>query len=361
MKGKTDSMSKYYDGTKLLSLSDINGEKPEIYMCTTNRTGGKTTYFSKLLVNRFRKYGEKFMLISRFSYEMSDIADKFFKDIQGLFFKDYIMTAKRKADGVYYELFLCKEWENPDTDGKSCGYAVDLNHADSIKKFSHLFSDVARMFMDEFQSETNHYCTDEIKKLQSIHASVARGKGEQVRYVPLYMCANPVSLINPYYVVMGITTRLNNDTRFLRGDGWVLEQGFNESACEAQKQSGFNRAFANSAYTAYASEAVYLNDNSAFIDKPKGKSNYLCTIKYNNCEYGLREFQEEGIIYCDDHPDTTYKNKLCVTTADHNVNYVMLKRNDLFVSNMRYYFERGCFRFKDLRCKEAILKTIAYY
>lgn len=353
--------NKYYDGTKLLSLSDINGEKPEIYMCTTNRTGGKTTYFSRLLTNRFIKYGEKFMIVSRFSYEMSDIADKFFKDIKFLFFKDYTMYAKRKADGVYYELFLCKDWENPDEDGKSCGYAVDLNHADAIKKFSHLFSDVSRMFMDEFQSETNHYCTNEIEKLQSIHASVARGRGEQVRYVPMYMCANPVSLINPYYVVMDITTRLNNDTRYLRGDGWVLEQGFNESASEAQKQSGFNRAFAKSAYTAYASEAVYLNDNTAFIDKPKGKSTYLCTLRYNNCDYALREYQEQGIIYCDDHADVTNKNRLCVTTADHNINYLMLKRNDLFVSNMRYYFERGCFRFKDLRCKEALLKTIAYY
>lgn len=354
-------MNKYYDGTKLLSLSDINGEKPEIYMCTTNRTGGKTTYFSKMLVNRWKKYDEKFMLISRFSYEMSDIEDKFFKDINCLFFKDYQMTAKRKADGVYYELFICKEWENPDEDGKSCGYAVDLNHADAIKKFSHLFSDVSRMFMDEFQSETNHYCTNEIEKLMSIHTSVARGKGEQVRYVPLYMCANPVSLINPYYVAMDITTRLNKDTRFLKGEGWVLEQGFNEAASEAQKNSGFNRAFKKSNYTAYASEGVYLNDNTTFIAKPNGKNTYLCTLKYNGAEYGIREFPEEGIIYCDDKADATFKNKLCVTTADHEINYVMLKRNDLFVSNMRYYFERGCFRFKDLRCKEALLKTIAYY
>lgn len=39
-------MGKYYDGTKLLSMLDINGNKPEIYMCTTNRTGGKTTYLA---------------------------------------------------------------------------------------------------------------------------------------------------------------------------------------------------------------------------------------------------------------------------------------------------------------------------
>ena len=54
----------YYDGTKLLSLKDINGNTPEIYISTSNRTGGKTTYFNRLAVNRFKKNKSKFMLIS---------------------------------------------------------------------------------------------------------------------------------------------------------------------------------------------------------------------------------------------------------------------------------------------------------
>ena len=55
VRGEKMSDSKYYDGTKLLSLLDINGKKPEIYICTSNRTGGKTTYFARLLVNHFLK------------------------------------------------------------------------------------------------------------------------------------------------------------------------------------------------------------------------------------------------------------------------------------------------------------------
>ena len=75
-------MSTYYDGTKLLSLSDLTGLKPEIYMVTTNRTGGKTTYFSRMFVNRFLKHGEKFGLLYRYNYELDDCAEKFFKDIK---------------------------------------------------------------------------------------------------------------------------------------------------------------------------------------------------------------------------------------------------------------------------------------
>ena len=343
---------KYYDGTKLLSMKDINGQTPEIFISTTNRTGGKTTYFGRLCVNRFLDKAEKFCLIYRYNYELDDVCDKFFKDLRGLFFSGYEMTSKKRASGIFHELYL---------NNVSCGYAISLNSADQIKKYSHLFSDVKRMLFDEFQSETNHYCSDEVKKLISVHTSIARGQGEQVRYVPIYMLGNFVSLINPYYVELNISSRLNTETKFLKGDGFVLEQGFIDSASREQKASGFNRAFANNSYVAYSTENVYLNDNIAFIEKPEGYTpRYIGTIRYDGTDYGIKEYKELGILYCDNKADLTYPLRISVTTADHNINYIMLKNNDMFISNLRFYFEHGCFRFKDLKSKEALLKCISY-
>ena len=344
-------MAKYYDGTKLLSMRDINGFKPEIYICVTNRTGGKTVFFNRLAVNKWKQNKGKFVLIYRYNYELDDVADKFYKDISALFFPGTYMFSKRKASGIYHELFIDKE---------PCGYAISLNQSDQIKKYAHLFSDANRMIFDEFQSETNHYCTDEVEKFISVHTSIARGHGEQVRYLPVYMLGNPVSIINPYYTELGISERLTAETKFLRGNGFVMEQGFVESASLAQKESGFNRAFAKNSYVAYSSECVYLNDNTAFIEKPTGSSKYLVTLRYKGTDFAIREYGEAGIVYCDDRPDYSYPDRVTVTTDDHAINYVMLKRNDLFLSNLRYYFERGCFRFKDLRCKEAVLKALSY-
>lgn len=332
-------------------MLDLNGAKPEIFICTSNRSAGKTTYFNRLVVNKFKKNKEKFMLIYRYNYELDDCADKLFKDIEGLFFQGDTMTSKRKASGIFHELFLNEE---------SCGYAISLNSADQLKKYSHLFSDVERMLFDEFQSETNHYCSDEIRKFVSIHTSVARGQGKQARYLPVYMIGNPVSIINPYYVELGISERLRDDTKFLRGDGYVLEQGFVKSASQAQRESGFNKAFARNSYVAYSSQCVYLNDNKAFIEKPTGIGKYLCTLRYNGTDYGVREFAEAGCIYVDDKSDASFRFKITVTTNDHEINYVMLKRNDMFLSTLRVYFEKGCFRFKDLKCKEAVLKALSY-
>lgn len=342
--------SKYYDGTKLLSLMDSNGKKPEIYIVTTNRTGGKTTYFGRLLVNRFKKNGHKFCLVYRFSYEVDDCVDKFFKDINILFFKEDIMTSEKGGNGVYRKLFL---------NGVNCGYAIALNSADQIKKHSHLFSDVHSMLFDEFQSETNNYCSDEVKKLISVHTSIARGRGEQVRYVPIYMLSNPVTLINPYYTELGISTRLKKDTNFLRGDGWVLEQGYVESADLAQSESGFMRAFSSSSYVAYASQGVYLNDNETFIEKPVGKFKYLATIFYMGKSYSIKEYAELGIVYCDTSVDLQFPLKISATLDDHSINHVILKRNDIFISMLRYYFERGSMRFRDLNCKECVINLIS--
>ena len=297
------------------------------------------------------------MLVYRFKYELDDCANKFFKDIQGLFFQEYELFSKKMATGIYHELFTRKLGEE---NALSCGYAISLNSADQLKKLSHFFSDTDCMLFDEFQSETNSYCPNEVEKFVSIHKTVARGQGKMNRYVPVYMCANPVTILNPYYVEMDISSRLTSDVKFLRGHGFVLEQGYNEAADLAQKESGFNAAFSKNRYIAYASEGSYLNDSMAFIEQPNGKARYLATIRFKGSDYGIRSFDSIGIIYCDNRPDNTYPNKIAVTTDDHNINYVMLKNNEMFIANMRFFFEQGCFRFKDLKCKEAVLKLLSY-
>ena len=96
-------MQEYYDGTKLLSMLDINGNKPEIYIVTTNRTGGKTTWFGRWFTKGFKEKKEKFALIYRYNYELDNVADKFFKDI-----------GKIKYEGKSAKSPLAFRYYNPD-------------------------------------------------------------------------------------------------------------------------------------------------------------------------------------------------------------------------------------------------------
>lgn len=343
-------MANFYDGTKLLSLKDLNGNTPEIYISTSNRSAGKTTYFNKLCFSKYLKNNEEFMLLYRFNYELSECNHKYFDDIRTLFFSNYEVDMKMHARGKFAELI-----ENEHT----IGWAVCLNDADIIKKYSHVFCNVTRILFDEFQSETNHYCNDEITKFISIHQSVARGGGKQSRYVPVYMIGNFVSLLNPYYTKLGISSRLNSNVNYLRGNGWVLEQNLNESASQAQQESIFNSAFSDDKYVNYSSQKTYLNDNDAFIEKISGNSRYLATINVKGVNYAIREY-DCGLVYCDRGIDQNFPLKIAVTTENHQVNYIMLNRSSYLVSQLRFYFDRGIFRFKDLECKQAIMMMLSY-
>lgn len=339
----------YYDGTKLLSIKDINGNVPELYFVTSNRTAGKTTYFGRLLVNRFLKKKEKFMLIYRFANELDSIEQKFFNDIGTLFFKGHEMTSKSRGKGVYVELFL---------NGESCGYAIALNYAEKYKKLSHVFSSVTTAFMDEFQSENGTYLSNEFEKFLSVYTSVCRGQGEQRRYVQFILCGNPVSLINPYYTALGISDRIQKNTKFVRGNGWVLEQGFNESASKAQENSAILNTIHNR-YSEYSKSGVYLNDTDCLIEKMSGGT-YVCTIEIGGKEYGIRSFPTNGIIYCGGKADSSYPLKFTLDAEKVNDNYRLISMNNQIIYVMRRYFENGCFRFQNQACKKAIMELLSY-
>jgi hypothetical protein len=350
-RGNAMSDSKYYDGTKLLSMKDLNGLTPEIFMTTTNRSAGKTTYFNRLVVNRYKKTGKKFILVYRFNYELVDCANKFFKEINKLFFKDDTMTEKRKANGIYVELFLNEQ---------SCGYCVSINYADQLKKFSHLLADADCMLFDEFQSETNHYVPSEVSKFMSLHTSIARGGGEQVRYLPVYMISNAVSIINPYYMSMGIADRLQKNTNYLKGDGFILEQGFYQNVADEQVSSAFNRAFKNEQYLQFAAQNVYLNDNENMIEKMSGISDYIVTLKNGSKFYGIRRFKDTGLIYVDNRADETYPDKIVSNAFEQDAGYMMLGRSNILSAGLRNAFEHGYVRFRNQECKSAFFNLMNY-
>lgn len=343
-------MEKYYDGTKILSMKDLNRRTPEIFISTSNRNAGKTTFFNKMLVNRFLKNGERAIILWRFRDEIPGCSDKFFGGIKELFFPNMEMTEKLRGSGLYAEMYL---------DGALFGWSIPINSANKIKKISHIFYSASSMLFDEFQPEDNVYAPGEVVKFQSIHTSCARGGGKQVKYLPVYMLGNFVSVVNPYYIAMGFSDRIRKDTKYIRGVGCVLEQGFNESASEANKNSAFNSAFDGSRYNQYAAEKIYLNDHDSFIEKKTGNNIYLFSFTVSGIKYGVRQYCG-GIIYVNNKPDHNFPINYCSQIKDHNENAVMLTSYNMMITTIRKWFELGLVRFNNQQSKTALLNLIRY-
>lgn len=343
-----DKNVSYYDGTKLLSMLDADGKKPELFFITSNRSAGKTTYFAKMCVNQFIKHKKKFLLLYRYKYEVNNCEQRFYPDVRALFFNECEMTGKNMNNKSIRELFINDE---------TCGYAVAINCADAVKKSSHLFNDVETILFDEFQSETNQYLPNEINKFISIHTSVARGHGVQSRYVRTILIGNPVSISNPYYKALGIDKRLTKETVYLKGNGWVLEQGFNASASKANQESSFMAAFKDTSQADYVSRGTYLNDDYDFIykynpdrvriDKPLcnitvASGNVYTLIVSKNYEYGL----------ITDKVITDLRVKLSI--GSNREGFTMVTKNNIYARLINSLYSNGCLFFSDVTTKNDI-------
>lgn len=344
-------MSHYYDCNRLLTMMDASGQRPEIYMVAGNRTAGKTYSFKKRLVDRFIQYGEKFALLVRFGYEMDAIEDTFFKDLIQIHYPKITVSAEWVGRQLFKRLFI---------DGEECGYCVAINSADTVKKYSAVFVDVARVFFDEFQSETGKYCPDEITKFISIHVSMARGGGDQVRYLPVYMASNTVTILNPYYSLFGISKRLTPRTKFLRGDGWVLEITYNENAANALSTSAFGRAVSGSSYMGYATENKQLLDNDSFVMKISAHKTIFCNLIYDNRTYGVWDVDGGELLYISHKYEPNYPWKISCRPEDHNISYLLQKRSAPYTKALRTMYEQGRVRFEDLECKNTFFDFIGY-
>lgn len=289
---------KYFEAKPVTEFKDANGNMPEILIVDGNRTGGKTTAFSRLLVDDFLQNGKKFFLVYRFKSALKTVAESFFKDIQGLFFEGHVMTQKSNRDNGYVELFI---------DKKSCGYAGALSMAGKLKLCSHVFNDVENMFFDEYQDENNCYLSGEVKRLMSLHTTIARGKGKAVRFVPLYMASNSISVFNPYYRGLGISAKINSRTKVYRGDGFVLLRLIIKDVAEAQKESAFNRAFSNCDYLESSIDNAFLNDDDFNVQRITNAGSvsftFVCSgeffsVFFDNERYYVRKGGDRNVKPC---------------------------------------------------------------
>ena len=334
---------------RLLNRLDINGKPPKIFMWDGNRSQGKSFNTNKYFLERWLKdKAKQFLILFRYSYEITS-AHEIFDDIIAMYHPGDIMETKVIVKSLYYGLYY---------NGELCGFATALSTCDRLKKYSASFRLVSSIIFDEYQSETGTYIPKEIQKLQSIHMTIARGGGKRVRYVPVFMMSNCVTLLNPYYVEFDIHKRIKKDTKFLRGDGWVLWLNLDENAKKDAMENSLASVFKKSNYLAFASENKYLVDDDVFIDEPKGKSDYLMTIISDGKYYSMRKY-ENGVLYFSNGYDKFFPVKLAAKIKDHRSGTQLLMPNMYLVKVLKEYYYAGLIRFDNIESKYVCFDILA--
>lgn len=342
----------FYNGQRLINSKDINGDMPEIYAVDGNRSDGKTTFFARKMIRDFKKYGKKFMIVKRFQYQIKNAHEVMFKLVGPHWFPKDKLTAVSQFKGRYMELFL---------NDKPCGYVCALSMAEKLKDISQFYCDTDQMFFDEFQAK--EYVPDEANMLFTLHTSAGREFGKAVKRVPVYMCCNHVSSLNPYYKMWGCGARVDEMKKGIyRGDGFVIERDFNEKVSKLQEQSAFNRAFINSSIYKHTVFNESVSDNFSFCEKIKSsKFDYIC-----NC---IIDGEYISLIRVKDVPGVHYYfsenvNKSCrcnftVFSNDHSIDTLLLGRNVDFLNSLKNQFDHGYMRFSNLDVKEKAFQFLS--
>lgn len=323
-------MGTFYTANKILRLRDLNGLDPELFFICGNRTAGKTFFFKRWFVRRWMKYKERFVVFVRFIDDIAGSAEGFWADIGPICWPGVTMTQKPLLHGKAAELLI---------NGERCGYVIALNDPERIKRNSAQFADAERGFLDEFMSETGKYVPNEIVKFNSIRISIARGgaKGTHARYFPVYLCSNNVTIFNPYFDYFDVGRRLQNRTKFLRGDGWVLEQTFNADAAAAIRK---NFKSMSEKELAYATENKYLLDDNRFVDDIPGNKYCFMGIRNDSRIFGCWQGYD-GRILISRKFDPSCQFVIATRDADHTTGTILMGLTSTYVKMVRKAYDYG--------------------
>ena len=327
----------YYDYSKILTYNAF------LNILIGERGVGKTYGASKLVVKQALKNGYEFAYIRRYKTELKKSVPKFFKAlIENEEFKDH--TLYSKGDTFYL-------------DDVPIGYAMTLSTAQSLKGTN--FSKVKFIIFDEFIIEKGqqHYLPNEVENFLGLVETIAR-----MRDVKIFMLANAVSTVNPYFLFFDITLPYNNDIKTFK-DGLILVQYMkNEEYRQAKRESNFGKLVSGTDYESYAIDNQFRLDNKNFIEKKTGTSRCSFSFKYKENIYGVWFDYNVGKIFV----SQDYNSKICFscTLEDHSPNtmfYSVAKEYNswrTFIKNYKLgnvYFENNKIK---LICQDLIKNLI---
>ena len=327
----------YYNYNRVISYNAF------LNILIGERGVGKTYGASKLVVNDFLKKNRQFVYIRRYKTELSKSVKKFFQAlIKNEEFKDHSLEVKGNT-------FLIDE--------RVAGYSMTLSTAQQLKSTN--FSDVYYIIFDEFLIEEGqgHYLKNEVFSFLGLIETIAR-----MRDIKVFLLANAVSEINPYFLFFDLSLPYNNDIKLFK-DGMILLQYMkNEAYREAKKKTKFGKLVEGTEYEDYAVNNKFTDDNKNFIEKKNGNSKFSFSFIYKGNTYGVWVDYYLGKMYVS---NDFVDNGLCfaTTTEDHSPNTLLFsiaKKYNAW-NNFILAFKMGNLYYENVKLKnisKEVLKNI---
>lgn len=290
------------------------------------RGGGKTFNSLKFCIERFIKSGgeEEFIYIRRRQVHLDDAcagskgSGDLFADLRakGYFSGHELKVASDKAGGYN---FYC--------DGKIMGYGKALSTSAGRRSTSK--PKVRRMLYDEFLIDdsvgsTERYLNhgEEMFLFNNFYETIARG-----RDIPVIFIGNAFSMVNPYFLSLGIRISNVENNKIYKGKTWTVLFWKDEEFIAEREKTQFFQATAGTKFSEHAFGNTFYLDRQDFIKKRPKDSEHQFSLVYLGKTYGVWVDWEKGCYYVSSKGANTSREKtISMSLSDNKPNNVSIRR-----------------------------------
>ena len=285
------------------------------------RGGGKT--FNTLLhgINRFKKTGEQFVYLRRRQVDLDDACTgkkgggDLFSDIrhQGYLEGVEVKVVADKSGGY---LFYYND--------KVMGYGKALSTA----RRSTSLPGVKLIVFDEFLIDDSighdRYLNSgkEMFLFNNFYETIARG-----RDIPVIFLGNAFSMVNPYFIELGIRIPNINNNQIYKGKAWTVLFWKDEDFLAEREKTQFYQATKDTSFNKHAFGNTFYLDKKDFIRKRDKDSVHQFSLVYLGTTYGVWVNWEKGIYYVSTKgANTTREKTISMSLEDNKPNNVSIRR-----------------------------------
>ena len=288
------------------------------------RGGGKTFNLLKHAIDKFLKDGSEFIYLRRRQVHLDDSCNgkkgsgDLFADIRnkGYFDDHELKVAGDKAGGYN---FYC--------DGKIMGYGKALSTAAGRRSSSK--PNVQLIIFDEFlidnsAGSTERYLNkgDETFLFNNFYETIARG-----RDIPIFFIGNAFSMVNPYFLFLGIRIQDPVDNKIYKGKVWTVIFWRDQEFIAEREKTQFYQATAGTKFSEHAFGNTFYLDRSDFIRKRDKNTEHQFSMVYLGSTYGVWVNWERGVYYVSKKGAETSRDKtISLSLADNSPNNINIRR-----------------------------------
>jgi hypothetical protein len=314
------------------------------------RGGGKTFNSLKHCIEKFLKDGSEFIYLRRRVVDLDDSCNgskgsgDLFSDIRAKgYFPEHDLKVVADKSGGYN--FYCGD--------KVMGYGKALSTANSRRSTSK--PNVKRILFDEFLIDdtvgTNQkYLNNghEMFAFNNFYETIARG-----RDIPVMFIGNAFSMVNPYFLELGIRISNIENNKIYKGKSWTVLFWKDEEFLAEREKTQFYQATKDSKFNEHAFGNTFYLDRKDFIKKRPVDTEHQFSLVYLDKAYGVWVDWEKGAYYVSSKGANTSREKtISMSLSDNKPNNVSIRRyrNMPFIKAFRMASENNSVFYDSQEC-----------